>query len=146
MGRSFSLPSESIPYFIGMSFLRADQIIIISPWISDIDIEFPESSRAPSDSLGLIQAINTFSGVDCTVFMNTDSYNDYIVNRLSDNIETRMIEDLHAKAVVTEDLVYTGSANITWGGVSRNIELAQIIENTYENSERFVEEELSIEI
>ncbi|MFA9427057.1 phospholipase D-like domain-containing protein [Natronorubrum sp. A-ect3] len=129
-----------------MSFLRAERVVLISPWISDIDIEFPNSDRVSSDTMGLIQTINMFSDVDCTVFTNTDSYNEYFIDRLSDETETRMIEDLHAKLVVTDDLVYMGSANITWSGVSHNIESARVVENTYEDSEAFVEGELSLSI
>lgn len=144
--RSFSLRSESIPYFLGVSFLRANRIILVSPWVSDITVDIPITDKVKADSLRLTEAIHKFPENEFTLVTSNDSFNDYLIERVKDDVEIRTVDNLHAKAIVTEDLVYVGSANITKSGVNTNVELAHVIENTYGDADTFVEEEIQIEI
>jgi hypothetical protein len=144
--RSFSLRSDAIPYFLGLSLLRADRIILISPWISDINVEFPLTDRLEVDSMTLIDALHEFPETEYTLLTSEDSYNDYIIERIEDIATVQKIENLHAKAIVTDDLVYVGSANITRSGVGTNVELAHVIENEYANASKFVHAELPVDI
>jgi len=125
--------------------LRADRIVILSPWISDIEVEYPISSDIDVQKQKLTAAFRQFPEKKCTVVINEDSYNEYFVENAEDNVEIVRIDNLHAKAIVTDDLAYVGSANITRNGVGENVELARILENDYGDTEAFVEEELSLE-
>jgi len=71
--------------------------------------------------------------------------NDYIQSRLSEAVQVHKVEDLHAKAVIGEEAVYVGSANITHGGLMINRELCQIVENEYDSVDRYIEAELDFE-
>lgn len=54
------------------------------------------------------------------------------------------IDDLHAKAVVSPELVYVGSANITHSGLTVNRELCEIMENEYGSVSDYLDAELGI--
>lgn len=71
--------------------------------------------------------------------------NDYIQSRLPVSVNVHRVDDLHAKAVIGEEAVYVGSANITHGGLMVNRELCQIVENEYEDIEQYIEAELDFE-
>lgn len=146
MPRSFSLRSDAIPYFLGLSLLRADRIILISPWISDIEVEFPITDRVDAESMKLADALHEFPETEYTLLTSEDPYNEYLIDRIDDIATVQQIENLHAKAIVTDDLVYVGSANITQSGVSTNVELAHVIENEYDDAPTFVDAELPVDL
>lgn len=73
-----------------------------------------------------------------------EEYNNYIRGELADTVEVHSVNDLHAKCVVAPEHVYTGSANITRGGLHINRELCQINENPYESVSAYLREELDL--
>lgn len=146
MTKSFSLHSKSIPYFIGLSLSRWNRLIIVSPWISNISIEFPILKENVDNELPLIEALNEFNDCQRTIITGSDPFNDYVLDRVDDSVEILIIDDLHAKAVITDELLYNGSANITRGGVAGNVELATISENDYGDADTFVTEQLGISL
>jgi len=147
MTRTFSLPSEGLGYFIGYTLYHSDRVGIVSPWLSDIEIIFPVNTRFEERQMYLSEAIEKLNGeTEVTVLiLKGQQSNDYIQSRLSEAVQVHKVDDLHAKAVIGEEAVYVGSANITHGGLMVNRELCQIVENEYESVERYIEAELDFE-
>lgn len=147
MTRTFSSPSESLGYFVGFAFLHYDNVALISPWISDIEINFPVSPQTEeTQQMYLSEAIEKF-GDDTRIRMlirEDQSHNSYIKSQMTGMIEIELVDDLHAKAIVTPELVYVGSANITRGGLHINRELCQINENEYKSVNDYIREELNL--
>ena len=146
MVRAFSLPSSGLSYFIGHSLVHADHIAICSPWLSDVELRFPVSDKLPSRRLSLSKAIKELeTAVDFYVLAG-EQHNDYmrsLVSRMGATSIT-LVDDLHAKAVVTPELVYVGSANITHSGLTVNRELCEIVENEYGDVSEYLDTELAI--
>ena len=138
MERAFSFPSSGIGYFIGHQIVNNQQIAILSPWISDIKIRYPHNDEGYDDEL-LSKAIR--EGREVRILAADEEHNEYLFSRIPDD-SYEIIEDLHAKAVISEDLVLIGSANVTRGGLYENIEICKIMENLYDSIEIFIEEEL----
>jgi phosphatidylserine/phosphatidylglycerophosphate/cardiolipin synthase-like enzyme len=63
---------------------------------------------------------------------------------LPHHVDFKTVDDLHAKAIVTPEFVYVGSANITMGGLQDNRELCEVIENEYRSVESFLGSELDL--
>lgn len=147
MTRTFSSPSESLGYFIGFALIHYDHVALVSPWISDIEVTFPVTNHDPeTQQLYLSEALEKFTAdTEIALYIRTDqSHNNYIQNRLGGRIDIELIDDLHAKAVVTPDLVYVGSANLTRSGLHINRELCQIVENEYESVDKYIWNELDL--
>ena len=147
MVRAFSLPSESLSYFIGFALLHSDEVAIVSPWLSNVDVRFPLNDRFETRNVSLLDAIERLE--DNTVYLIVragESHNDFVRDRLPDGQRLHEIDDLHAKAVVTDAFVYMGSANITRGGLSVNRELCELLENEHESVETYLEMNLDLQI
>jgi phosphatidylserine/phosphatidylglycerophosphate/cardiolipin synthase-like enzyme len=147
MTRTFSLPSEGLGYFIGYTLFHSDRVGIVSPWLSDIEVTFPVNTRFEDRQMYLSEAIERLEReTDVIVLiLGGQQSNEYIQSRLSAAVDVHRVEDLHAKAVVGEDAVYVGSANITHGGLMVNKELCQIVENEYDTVEQYIEAELDFQ-
>lgn len=147
MTRTFSLPSSSLEYYIGTALLQADSVALVSPWMSDVDITFPVSNVVDERQTSLLSAVDQLaSETAISIYVRTDQdHNEYIRSRLSDDVTVRAVDDLHAKAVVTPEHVYVGSANITRGGLRVHRELCQIIENEYEDVASYLSAELDLD-
>lgn len=150
MAQTFSIHSEEIATFLGTAFLNADRMTILSPWISDITVEFPVSDRLETRELELSDAIQEFD-VDVTVIVSPEAENHNwekrhaLLPKIRDDVEIRTIENLHAKAIITDSILYFGSANITYNGLNKNIELCEIMENGYADVSHFLAERLDIQ-
>jgi len=146
MTRTFSLPSSALSYYIGYSLVSADRMALVSPWISDVEIRLPVTDRLDDRQLHLTEAIKQLEGdTEVLVYIRTgQEHNNYVQSNLSDNVEVHSVDDLHAKAVVTDDHVYVGSANITRGGLVVHREICQIVENQYGDLETYIKEELEL--
>jgi hypothetical protein len=146
MVQAFSLPSSGLSYFIGYSLVHTDHIAICSPWLSDVELRFPVTDKLPNRRLSLSQAIRELeTAVDFYVRAG-EQHNDYMRSLVSRMETTSMtlIDDLHAKAVVTSELVYIGSANITHSGLTVNRELCEIVENEYGGVSAYLDTELGL--
>jgi phosphatidylserine/phosphatidylglycerophosphate/cardiolipin synthase-like enzyme len=147
MVRAFSLPSESLSYFIGFALLHSDEVAIVSPWLSNVDVRLPVNARFETRTVSLLEAIETLE--DTTVHLVVragESHNDYVRNRLPAGQLLHEVDDLHAKAVVTDAFVYMGSANITRGGLSVNRELCELLENEYGSVDGYLGNTLDLTI
>lgn len=147
MVRAFSLTSDSLGYFLGYTLFHADRVAIVSPWLSDVDVRLPLNDRFDERHYRLTQALELMNDTRATVVVKTDEeHNSYVRTRLPATTEVLELEDLHAKAIVCDEYVYLGSANITYGGLSINRELCEVLENEYGNTRAFLREELQLDI
>lgn len=149
MVRTFSIHSEEIAKFLGTALLNTDQMAVVSPWISDITVRFPDSDRIPDRKLQFSEAVQTLD-VDLEVFVdpNQNYHNrgkpNSLLPQISDHVPIHEIHGLHAKAIVTEQVLYQGSANMTYNGLNVNIELCDIRENEHGDVDQFLECRLGI--
>lgn len=146
MARTFSLPSNALSYYIGYSLVTADRVAFVSPWISDVEIRLPITDTFDDRQTTLTDAIKQLDGeTEVLVYIRSgQEHNNYVQSNLSDNVEVQSVDDLHAKAVVTAEHVYVGSANITRGGLVEHREICQIVENEYGEVETYITEELEL--
>jgi len=124
--------------------VHAEHIAICSPWLSDVELRFPVTRKLSSRRLSLSTAIRELkTAVDFYVRAD-EQHNDYMRSLVSRMETTSMtlIDDLHAKAVVSPELVYVGSANITHSGLTVNRELCEIMENQYGDVDAYLDAEL----
>lgn len=147
MARAFSLPSETLAYFLGFVLVHSDEVAIVSPWLSNVELRLPMSSRIDTRSITLVEAIERLP--DTTVHLivrDGESHNDYIRRQLPRSQTLHTVDDLHAKAVISETFVYMGSANITRGGLSINRELCEVIENEEATVEGYLDAKLDLAV
>lgn len=147
MVRAFSLTSDGLGYFIGYTLLHARRTVIVSPWLSDVELRFPVNEHLNDRQMGMLEAIEELPDTDVTFVVRSDEdHNEFIRDRLPPAVSMLEIADLHAKVVVCDEFAYVGSANVTRGGLTNNRELCEIIENEYEDAITYVEEELDLAI
>ncbi|WP_226006003.1 hypothetical protein [Natrinema salinisoli] len=151
MARTFSIHSDLIASFLGTAFLNAERIAIVSPWVSDITVQFPETDQLSERQLQLSEAVRFF---DVDVWFVVDPAQDdhnrlrpaALLPRVSDVAYIKEVENLHAKAIVTDQVLYQGSANVTYRGLNINIELCDIRENECGSISGFLEDRLQIDL
>jgi len=146
MGRTFSLPSSGLRYLLGYSLVRKDHVAICTPWLSDVELRLPLSPEVDVDErrVSLSAALKRFDTQVDVYIRGGEAHNEYVLSRIGESANITKDENLHAKAIVTDEYVYLGSANITRGGLLMNLELCQVIENDYGNVGRYVEGELGL--
>ena len=146
MTRTFSLPSEALGFYLGYALYHYDEVAIVSPWVSDVQVTFPVNDLDLDRRLYLSEAIDELSeGTKVKLYLRSgQDHNHYITSKLDDSVDTQMVDDLHAKAIVTPESVYVGSANVTLGGLSINRELCQLVENDYDSIEAYIAAELEL--
>lgn len=147
MVRAFSLTSESLRYFIGYTLVHARRVVIVSPWLSDVELRFPVNEHLEDRRMGMLDAIEKLPDTDVTLIVREgEDHNDFVRNRLPRGVSLLEIDDLHAKVVVCDEFAYLGSANITRGGLALNREVCEIIENEHDDAITYVSEELDISL
>lgn len=152
MPQTFAIRSNEIASFLGTALLSTDEIAVISPWVSDIQLEFPTTNRFTSRDLPLTLSEAVRKLDDTSVSFYVDPENDdhnrdrsyALLPRIKDHAEIHEIDNLHAKAILTDGLVYQGSANLTYNGLNVNVELCDIRENEFGSIPRFLSERLGI--
>ena len=145
MVRAFSLTSDSLSYFIAYTLVHADRTIIVSPWLSNVDLRFPVNNVLEHRHMRLLEAVEQLPDKDVTFIVREgEQHNDFIRDRLPEGVSMHEVENLHAKVVVCDEFAYLGSANITHGGLTLNREVCEIIENEYEDAAAYLEAELDI--
>lgn len=145
MPRAFSSTSDGLGYLLGFALCRSSSVAILSPWLSDVRIPLPITDRECPRRGQLSEILDSFSDTDVRVFVKSDEeHNEYIRRRLPRHVNFETVDDLHAKAIVTPEFVYVGSANITMGGLQDNRELCEVIENEYGGVESFLSSELDL--
>lgn len=147
MARTFSLPSEALGFYLGSALIHNDEVAIISPWVSDVQVVFPVNNLQLEDQrMYLSEAIEAFAD-DTSIRLLLragERHNNYIQSELGDAVTVELVDDLHAKAMVTRDSVYVGSANVTLSGLSINRELCHIVENEYDDIDTYIQSELDL--
>ena len=108
------------------------KVYIISPWI-DARVKIYVSWYIERPERTLKELANLFArkGVR-TVFVFSEDERNNDINKRSESLldgnafEILYIKGLHAKAVIGQRLMYLGSANITFSGIYRNTEAANL--------------------
>jgi len=101
MVRAFSLTSDSLGYFIGYTLLHARRVVIVSPWLGNVDLRFPVNDHLESRHTSLLDAIDTLPDTEVTlVIREGEQYNDFVRDRLPEDVTLIELDDLHAKVVV----------------------------------------------
>ena len=144
MANSFYFNSSGLNYAIGHFLVFEDNIVIVSPWLSDIEINLPMTDGSGSSNTRLSDIINQNKHKIVSVIVSNDRHNDYIISKLDKSIKIVRIGNLHAKVIVSDRTVYMGSANITLSGTTKNAEICQLSKNDLGSSRKFVEERLGI--
>jgi len=146
MGQAFSLPSSALRYLLGHALVYSDHIVICSPWLSDVDVRLPLAPGVDNRRTKLAAAISEFDTTVDVYVLPDESSNEYVLNRLSEieNVKITKVPDLHAKAIVTREYVYVGSANITRGGLLTNLELCKVVINEYNCVRTYLKKEIHL--
>lgn len=147
MPRAFSSTSDALGAVLGFALVRADRVALVSPWLSDVRISLPvtDTVRNLPRRARLSTVLTALSETTVQVYLRDgEAHNDYVRRRLPDSVAVETVPDLHAKAIVTPEFVYVGSANITRSGLHDNRELCEIVENEYESTAVFLSEELDL--
>jgi hypothetical protein len=140
------LNSDGLSAYIGYALYSSDKVALVSPWISDITIRLPVNNEFDDRHMLLSEAIRKLEGQTQVLVLirSGEEHNNYIQGELSESVEVYSVDDLHAKCVVAPKHVYTGSANITRGGLHINREICQINENPYDSVSTYLREELDL--
>lgn len=146
MENSFYFESNALNYIIGHFLLFERNIIFVSPWISNIEIKLPHNNRIDKKTMRLDDLIKLLKENISSIIVSKDKFNDFFLKRIPSDLDIKKIEDLHAKAIISDDIIYMGSANITRGGTKKNKELCQLQRNPYSDSKIFLERRMGIKI
>ncbi|MFC6720261.1 phospholipase D-like domain-containing protein [Halovenus amylolytica] len=95
----------------------------------------------------LLEAIPQLPDTEVTfVVRKGEDHNDFVRDRLPKDVEMIAVDDLHAKVVVCDEYAYVGSANVTHGGLTINREICKIVENEYGDAEKYIGEEIDVNV
>jgi len=117
--------------------------------VSDITLTFPETEEDIDREMSFSDAVQEFD-VDVTVIVDPENSQHNQIRRhallpkIEESVTIRNIENLHAKAVITDSILYLGSANMTYRGCNVNIELCEIRENSFGDVDEFLASRLNI--
>jgi hypothetical protein len=138
--------SKALPWLIPSIFLTAPQrsrIAIISPWIDNVQLmpykwEGSTKLTNPCRLSEIMKWLNRESEIKFIFYVKRDQLEpnlDYRLKRVyaetSHFSDFRGISNLHAKMVVTDNVVMETSANLLTYSLYRNVETLQISRNTY---------------
>lgn len=149
MARTFSIRSEEIAKFLGTAFLNAEELTIVSPWVSDITVWLPETGSEQATERQLSSLIRE-SEVEVTFIVSPDAKDhnwdkpSSLLPKIQDVVAIQHVENLHAKAIVTDTILYQGSANITYNGLNINVELCNVQENPFGDTDTYLDERLGL--
>jgi phosphatidylserine/phosphatidylglycerophosphate/cardiolipin synthase-like enzyme len=149
MARTFSILSSHLSRFIGTAFINADRIVVVSPWVSDVTITFPETEGHLDREMSFSDAVREFD-VEVTVIVDPEQrqHNQIrgraLLPKIEELVTIKNVDDLHAKAIITNTVLYLGSANMTYSGLNVNIELCEIRENKHRDIDKFLADRLAI--
>ncbi|MEM0134890.1 MAG: phospholipase D-like domain-containing protein [Thermoplasmatales archaeon] len=127
----FSFRGEHLSYLIPTIYLltpEKEKVYIISPWLNASVLLF-KSWEYPTKKVSLLELCleERIRGVDTEIFTsdmsNDDEYTQGSLEQFKkDGFKVSVMKELHIKAVLGYNLLYLGSANITYNGIYRNRE------------------------
>jgi len=112
-------PPRALTWLIPSVLFGASEAVLVSPWMEDVPLLLPpEVGRGLGDLLAFLEE----KGAELWVFLRErDGRAEPVLARLK-RATIRTVPDLHAKGIFTERVVLTGSANLLWSSVHRNVE------------------------
>lgn len=135
------LDSRSLPWVYPQVLLSCSpgaQVAIVSPWINDLPLQFPNPLREkrfrPYLST-LLDYLHQERGIQFTIYYREDEQGDFqkLLNRMSQPAQVQMVsrETTHSKGVATPDLILSGSPNLLWRSFNLNEENVTITPNNF---------------
>lgn len=135
----FSFRGEHLSYLIPTIYLltpEKEKVYIISPWIN-ASVPLIRPWERPLRKVTLLELCleERLRGIGTEIFIsdmsNDDEYTqDSAAQFKRESFRVKIIKGLHTKAVLGHNLIYLGSANITYNGIYKNRENVTI--NTVE--------------
>ena len=128
-----SFSSRELAHLIPAIYLLASRdstVYIVSPWINvNLELNLPKDcfkdkmAERRIKLIDLIKIVRQDKNVNTIFYVKNVTENEQSIKILKENKFTvHIIENLHAKAIISDKLVYRGSANITESGIYKNIE------------------------
>ena len=125
--------SRELAHLIPIIYLLASKnsvVYIISPWINiNLELNLPLDcfrDELPSRKIKLIDLIKIFrekKNIDTIFYIRNVPENEPSIKILKESgFKIHFIDNLHAKAIISDKLIYRGSANLTESGIYKNIE------------------------
>lgn len=112
---------------------KGHKVYIISPWINS-EVKLRRSWKYPTEEISLFHLIEDErkNGVITEIFISSmgssETKTDKSIKKFeSNNIKVTEVKGLHSKAIIGQNLMYEGSANITYGGLYSNKESGILI-------------------
>lgn len=135
------LDSKSLPWVYPQVLLSCPpgaQVAIVSPWIEDIPLQFPNPLRRrglrPSLST-LLDYLQRERGIQFSLYYRKDEQGDLqkLLDRIGRPARVREVprETTHAKGVATPELILSGSPNLLWRSFYLNEENVTITPNNF---------------
>lgn len=127
----FSFRGEHLSYLIPTIYLltpEKEKVYIMSPWINaSVPLNRPWERPLRKVTLLDLCLEERTRGVDTDIFVsdmsNDDEYTqDAVWQFKREGFRVEVIAGLHTKAVLGHNLIYLGSANITYSGIYKNRE------------------------
>lgn len=148
------LDSRSLPWVYPQVLLSCPpgkQIAIVSPWVNDLPMVFPNPLRGeqyPPYLSTLLDYLIVERSIKITVYYRDDEKNDLenIRNSMKNQSKIKMVRRMttHSKGVATPELILHGSPNILWRSFNVNEENVAIERNAYSSVQRAVENAFNI--
>jgi len=111
-------------------------IYVVSPWVNlDLELILPRGLDKLDITLNVrtitflefIKKMRELRGVKTVFLMKKDKNNEKTIEVLrKENFEVHFYDNIHVKAVISDKLIYTGSANLTKSGILSNIENCEL--------------------
>lgn len=103
------------------------EIALVSPWIRDVPLDLPP----PLGKVGTLSELLDYAQCERRLRIivycrERDQYVSRILSRLSGWVELLLRPNLHAKAIVTQKFILSGSANLLWTSLYRNDETLRL--------------------
>jgi len=116
---------------VQMILLEENHIIIMSPYISNFDVEIPKNPYSKEKKfLDFLFEYSQKNKLKLSIYTIESTVNSIkqICEKYFDNCDNifHIKNNIHKKCVITSELFYQGSANLTFSGTNINLELCQI--------------------
>lgn len=142
------LDSRSLPWVYPQVLLSCPpgkQIAIVSPWVNDLKLNFPNPLRGthyPPYLSTLLDYLIVERNISISVYYRDDEENDLskILEGMTNPTNLKLIQrqTSHAKGVATPDLILHGSVNLLWRSFNLNEENVAIDPNDYASVQQAV--------
>lgn len=125
-----------------MTARPGSEVAIVSPWMADVELDCPALFHLHSAPM-LSHLFQWLEGRDVHLILVIRDH-EYRLKRLLKNAKSKheikliSVDHIHTKAVITERLALTTSANLLDTSLYRNRESVNLRENAFESTRRWL--------